>query len=587
MKILLSVFLLHATSAFASTLIVLAKEAPNAVAWALSPLPEVLPPEIRQNILLLREDIVDEGKTQPKTSLDAYRSGYQVCNSLIAALDERDAAKTNAGMNQTQVTANGTARNEARRNYMMSWPQYQADAASAERAKESLQNAKDTLLARQNAAWLKRAADLRGGFENTYAAYREALRKDPAFVQALATANTITPPGSSIATPQVAPASNKPLPQTGLNGKISASILCAQSWAYIIPLERYRTVYRFTEDHKVMVKNSLFGTWKIGRETLRIESLDARLWVDFPTDINKTVRGELQLLEINSSKGQRTSATLTALSLSPVSEEPGKTAIGSGRQVLASSLKALRAGEILGVTLAAGSQVPFIWCPPGDFIMGSPKTELGRKDGVEDQVPVKHSKGFWISAYEWQQKDWQAIENNNPSEAKGETMPVTNVGWNDAVEHCAKLNALGLLPSGYKFTLPTEAQWEYACRAGADSALHNGKELSGITTCTNLDPIAWYRLNSGEKLHPVGGKKPNKWGAFDMLGNVWEWCLDSYADKLPGGSDPVNLEDGANKVTRGGAWWAHSVRSRSADRGSSEANYRFKAVGFRVCIVQE
>ena len=72
-----------------------------------------------------------------------------------------------------------------------------------------------------------------------------------------------------------------------------------------------------------------------------------------------------------------------------------------------------------------------------------------------------------------------------------------------------------------------------------------------------------------------------------MLGNVWEWCLDSYADKLPGGSDPVNLEDGANKVSRGGAWWAHSVRSRSADRGGSAADYRFKAVGFRVCIVQE
>jgi formylglycine-generating enzyme required for sulfatase activity len=475
MKILLSVFLLQATSAFASTLIVLAKEAPNAVAWALSPLPEALPPEIRQNILLLREDLVDEGKTQPKTSLDAYRSGYQVCNSLIAALDERDAAKTNAGMSQTQVTANGTARNEARRNYMMSWPQYQADAASAERAKESLQNAKDTLLARQNAAWLKRAADLRGGFEKTYAAYRDALRKDPAFVQAMATANTISSPANSSANPKVLPAS----------------------------------------------------------------------------------------------------------------ELPGKAASVTGKQVAASSLKALKAGEILGVTLAAGSQVPFIWCPPGDFIMGSPKTEVGRKDGVEDQVPVKHSKGFWISAYEWQQRDWQAIEGNNPSEAKGETMPVTNVGWNDAVEHCAKLNAFGLLPSGYKFALPTEAQWEYACRAGEGSALYNGKELSGITTCTNLDPIAWYRLNSGEKLHPVGGKKPNKWGAFDMLGNVWEWCLDSYADKLLGGSDPVNLEDGANKVSRGGAWWAHSVRSRSADRGGSAADYRFKAVGFRVCIVQE
>lgn len=465
MKLLLSVLLLQATSAFASTLIVLAKEAPNAASWALSPLPQELPAEIRQNILLLREDLVDEGKTQPKTSLDAYRAGYQVCNSLIAALDERDAAKTRAGMSQTQVIASGTARNEARRNYMMSWPQYQADAAREERANENLQDAKDTLSARQNATWLKRAAELRASLENTYATYRDALRKDPAFVQAIATASTITAPAQGAA-----------------------------------------------------------------------------------------------------------------------SQAPGNM---KAKPVSASSLKALKAGEVLGVALAADSQVPFIWCPPGEFLMGSPKSESGRKDGVEDQVSVKLSKGFWISAYEWQQKDWQAIEGSNPSETKGETMPVTNVGWNDAIEHCAKLNALGILPSGYKFTLPTEAQWEYACRAGTNSALYNGKDLSGLTTCTNLDSIAWYRLNSGEKLHPVGGKKPNKWGAFDMLGNVWEWCLDSYADKLPGGSDPVNLEDGQGKVTRGGAWWAHSVRSRSADRGSSDADYRFKAVGFRVCIIQE
>jgi formylglycine-generating enzyme required for sulfatase activity len=719
MKILLSVFLLQATSAFASTLIVLAKEAPNASAWVLSPLPEALPPEIRQNILLLREDLVDEGKTQPKTSLDAYRSGYQVCNSLIAALDERDAAKTNAGMSQTQVTTNGTARNEARRNYMMSWPQYQADTASAERVKESLQNAKDTLLARQNAAWLKRAADLRGGFENTYAAYRDALRKDPAFVQAMATANTITPPASSSPTPQVAPASNKPLPRAPHTNSLGMTFLPVEGTDVLVCIhetrrqdfqayaaesntagDHWRDVieagvpvgkegnhpvvnvnyddaqgfcdwlsqkegirYRLPTDHEwscasgigeaedsqelpEKLSQKIQGKYPWGsqfpppRDVGNLADTSAKkafpalsiiqgysdgfattspvmsfkpnrsgfydlagnvwewceTWFD-AAQTDRLMRGcswhlsdEARLLASNRSRANPSNRKIDHGFRCVIELAQGVTSQGASvkaKQVQASSLKALRAGEILGVTLAAGSQVPFIWCPPGDFIMGSPKTELGRKDGVEDQVSVKHSKGFWISAYEWQQKDWQAIEGNNPSEAKGETMPVTNVGWNDAVEHCAKLNALGLLPSGYKFSLPTEAQWEYACRAGTDSALHNGKELSGITTCTNLDPIAWYRLNSGEKLHPVGGKKPNKWGAFDMLGNVWEWCLDSYADKLPGGSDPVNLEDGANKVSRGGAWWAHSVRSRSADRGSSEANYRFKAVGFRVCIVQE
>jgi formylglycine-generating enzyme required for sulfatase activity len=720
MKLFLSVLLLQATSAFASTLIVLAKEAPNAASWALSPLPQELPAEIRQNILLLREDLVDEGKTQPKTSLDAYRAGYQVCNSLIAALDERDAAKARAGMSQTQVIASGTARNEARRNYMMSWPQYQADAAREERANENLQDAKDTLSARQNATWLKRAAELRASLENTYATYRDALRKDPAFVQAIATASTITAPAISGTSPQGAPASQKPLPRAKYTNALGMIFVPVEGTNVLFCIHETRR-----QDFQVYAdESSTAGDhWRdvmeagvpVGQEgshpVVNINYDDAKGFCDWlskkegrfyrlPTDhewscavgigeaedpqelperLSQKIQGKYSwgsqfppprsvgnladdsakklfpALSVIQSYSDGFATTSPVMSFKPnrlgihdlagnvwewveswydaaqedrlmrgcswrLSDEPRLLASNRSRAepsnrkpdhgfrcvidlaqgaasqaprnmkakpVSASSLKALKAGEVLGVALAADSQVPFIWCPPGEFLMGSPKSESGRKDGVEDQVSVKLSKGFWISSYEWQQKDWQAIEGSNPSETKGETMPVTNVGWNDAIEHCAKLNALGILPSGYKFTLPTEAQWEYACRAGTNSALYNGKNLSGLTSCTNLDPIAWYRLNSAEKLHPVGGKKPNKWGAFDMLGNVWEWCLDSYADKLPGGSDPVNLEDGQGKVTRGGAWWAHSLRSRSADRGSSDADYRFKAVGFRVCIIQE
>lgn len=246
-----------------------------------------------------------------------------------------------------------------------------------------------------------------------------------------------------------------------------------------------------------------------------------------------------------------------------------------------------KAGDMVVIALAPKMEVSFIWCPSGNFEMGSPKDELGRSETNEQQVPVELSKGFWICVYECRQKDWQAAMGENPSEVKGENLPVTNVGWNDAVAFCAKLNGLGLLPSSHKFSLPSEAQWEYACRAGTKSALSNGKELTGLTTCTNLDDIAWYRLNSGEKLHPVGEKRANRWGAHDMLGNAWEWCLDSYDDKLIGGKDPVNRSDSTKKASRGGAWWAHSKRSRSADRGSSDADYRFGAVGFRLAIITE
>jgi len=247
-----------------------------------------------------------------------------------------------------------------------------------------------------------------------------------------------------------------------------------------------------------------------------------------------------------------------------------------------------KAGDKTAIVIAPKVEVSFVWCPAGDFQMGSPKEELGRLESNEDQVHVELTKDFWIATHECRQKEWQAVMGENPSEVKGDNMPVTHVGWTDAVAFCAKLNGLGLLPAGRKFSLPSEAQWEYACRAGTQSALNNGKELSGLTTCTNLDDIAWYRLNSGEKMHPAGEKRPNRWGAYDMLGNVWEWCIDSYEDKLIGGKDPVNRSDNTKKVCRGGAWWAHSKRSRSADRGTgSDADYRFGAVGFRLAIISE
>jgi len=172
-----------------SPLIILAQETPNASAWVLASLDEAVPADIRQNITLLREDLLDEGKTTPRTSLDAYRSGYQLCNSLISILDERDKALVKAGvsMTQTQVAASGAVQGaEARRNYMMSWPQYRREEAQAEERKSQIRDALSVTKDRQKAEWAGRASQLRASLDAVYASFRDTMRKDPAMVQAMA-----------------------------------------------------------------------------------------------------------------------------------------------------------------------------------------------------------------------------------------------------------------------------------------------------------------------------------------------------------------------------------------------------------------
>lgn len=172
-----------------SPLIILAQETPNASTWVLASLDESVPADIRQNLTLLREDLLDEGKTTPRTSLDAYRSGYQLCNSLITALDERDKALVKAGVSltQTQVASGGAVQGaDARRNYMMSWPQYHREEAQAEERKSQIRDALSVTKDRQKAEWSGRASQLRAGLDAVYATYRDAMRKDPAMVQAMA-----------------------------------------------------------------------------------------------------------------------------------------------------------------------------------------------------------------------------------------------------------------------------------------------------------------------------------------------------------------------------------------------------------------
>ena len=244
-----------------------------------------------------------------------------------------------------------------------------------------------------------------------------------------------------------------------------------------------------------------------------------------------------------------------------------------------------------------------VTCSPGTFIMGSQESEYGelkeainefhkrlfRFDYAEIQHEVTLSKGFKIGKYPVTQAQYKKIMGKNPSHFNGDNNPVEKVSWHDAKEFCDKLNEkyASKLPSGYEFDLPTEAQWEYACRAGTTSALNNGKALtSEIGKCQNLDEIAWYCENSDNKTHPVGQKKPNAWGIYDMHGNVWEWCRDWYGDYPTGNvTDPVGPSTGSIRVFRGGSWIDLAGYCRSAGRYYDYPDNRNIHIGFRLAIV--
>ena len=143
----------------------------------------------------------------------------------------------------------------------------------------------------------------------------------------------------------------------------------------------------------------------------------------------------------------------------------------------------------------------------------------------------------------------------------------------------------GRLPSGYEYTLPTEAQWEYACRAGTTTALNSGKDLTNGTQCSEMGEVGWYSYNSGEKTHPVGQKKPNAWGLYDMHGNVLEWCLDWNGDyPLAPVTDPTGPDNGTSRVIRGGGWNFIAGGCRSASRSNYGPTYNSYFCGFRVAL---
>ena len=226
----------------------------------------------------------------------------------------------------------------------------------------------------------------------------------------------------------------------------------------------------------------------------------------------------------------------------------------------------------------------------GSFLMGSPATENGRYDN-ETQHHVTLTRDYWLGRYEVTQGQWKAVMGSNPSYfRKGDRYPVENVGRNDAMDFCRKVTEMersaGRLPAGYEYTLPTEAQWEYACRAGTSAPFSFGFVLNGDkANCNGGSPYG--DIGKGRYLQgtaEVGSYAPNAWGLYDMHGNLLEWCRDWYG-AYPSGPvmDPTGPSSGVRRVLRGGSWRSDARGCRSAFRGSLDSAFRH-AYGFRVAL---
>ncbi|MCP4104022.1 MAG: SUMF1/EgtB/PvdO family nonheme iron enzyme [Desulfobacteraceae bacterium] len=224
-------------------------------------------------------------------------------------------------------------------------------------------------------------------------------------------------------------------------------------------------------------------------------------------------------------------------------------------------------------------KMKFVYIKPSTFMMGSPESEKGRYyDEIQHQVTL--TKGFYMQTTEVTQGQWKEVMGNNPSSFKdcGDNCPVENVSWNDVQDFIKKLNKKG---EGV-YRLPTEAEWEYAARAGSITAFVNGDITNEECDDPKLDKIGWYCGNSGEKTHPVAQKQHNTWGLYDMHGNVWEWCQDTY-NSYPSSAvtDPVNTK-GSYRVGRGGSWGNNAGYCRSAPRDYYSPDYRDSVLGFRL-----
>lgn len=232
------------------------------------------------------------------------------------------------------------------------------------------------------------------------------------------------------------------------------------------------------------------------------------------------------------------------------------------------------AGEIREFTAL---KLKFCWCPAGTFTMGSPPDAAGSERN-EQQFEVTLSRGFWIQQSEVTQLQYEKLMGVNPSHFRGESNPVESLTHSDASEFCRRLSELPPeKKSGNVYRLPTEAEWEYACRAGSTTSFWFGDDES------KLGEYGWYNQNSARTTHPVNTKLPNAWQLHDMHGNVAEWCSDWYTEyPVSPQTDPLGAESGDKKVVRGGGWFFVPQNSRSAHRDAYPTGARYAGLGMRL-----
>jgi formylglycine-generating enzyme required for sulfatase activity len=252
--------------------------------------------------------------------------------------------------------------------------------------------------------------------------------------------------------------------------------------------------------------------------------------------------------------------------------------------ILLSLAEHLQAQQPKQITNSIGMKLMLI--PKGTFMMGSPESEQGRFEN-ETQHDVTISKDYYLGVYEVTQAQHEKVMGKNPSHFQGAIvgnenadLPVENVSWEDAVEFCKKLSDLPEeKKAGRVYRLPTEAEWEYACRAGSKTSYSFGSNSK------SLGDYAWFVDNSSEHTHPVGEKKANAWGLYDMHGNAWEWCSDRHGAYPKGAvSDPSGPNRGTSRVIRGGGWDLGAAVCRSAFRLRYTPSFRNIYLGFRVAL---
>jgi formylglycine-generating enzyme required for sulfatase activity len=264
--------------------------------------------------------------------------------------------------------------------------------------------------------------------------------------------------------------------------------------------------------------------------------------------------------------------------------------------------KELKPGTIKTVDIGGGIKMDFVWCPPGSFMMGSataeqniaikalpadlkPETRQSTIAAIQNEGPqheVVITKGFWMAKTEVTQSQWKRVMGKNPSKFidSGPDAPVETVSWKDCQELIKKLNRMCAEKAGGWFGLPTEAEWEYACRAGSQTAYYFDDDAS------ILGDYAWYAANSSMKTHTVALKLPNAWGLYDMHGNVWEWCSSWFGKyKAEDAADPKGPVIGSVRVGRGGGWDDFEVDLRAAYRSFGRtAAFKASPLGCRPVI---